>query len=106
MARAQVDRADLVVAFFTVDHLADKERLVGTLKRFSGTDRIIGSSAAGVLTAGGEIEGEPGLAVLALRSDEIHGKVFLFHPLRGRDDSVGADIGRQMRGTAGPRRLS
>jgi small ligand-binding sensory domain FIST len=94
MAQAGVSRADTVVVFFTVDHAAHGQTLFSTLSRVTGTDRIVGSSGAGILTGAGEIEGSQGVAVLVFSSDEIQSRPFLFKPLRDHDAELGAAIAR------------
>jgi small ligand-binding sensory domain FIST len=102
MAQAGVPRADAVVVFFTVEHARHHQTLFSTLARMTGTDQIVGSSAAGILTGAGEVEGQQGLAVLVFSSNEIHSRPFLFQPLRERDAEVGAEIAQRV----GPRQPS
>jgi small ligand-binding sensory domain FIST len=98
MAQAGVAKADAAVVFFTVEHAANAGPLLDGLRRVTGTDRIIGSSAAGILTQQGEIEGSQGLAVLVFSSDQIVSDPFLFKPLRERDQEIGGEIGGAARG--------
>lgn len=97
MRRAGVNQADLVIVFFTVDHLADYQKLIAALSRVTQSDRIVGCSGTGVLTGEGEIEGNPGVAVLVLWSDRMGGHPFLFQPLRDRDQEVGVEIAQTVR---------
>lgn len=92
MAQAGLTRADAVVVFFTVEHAAQAQTLFATLCRVTGTDRIVGSSGAGILTGAGEIEGSHGLAVLVFSSDDIQTQTFAFTPLRDHDAELGAKI--------------
>jgi small ligand-binding sensory domain FIST len=94
MAQAGVSRADVAVVFFTVEHASQRQPLIDSLRRATQSERIVGCSAAGILTGGGEVEGSQGVAVLVLSSDQIHGHPFLFEPLRERDDEIGAQIAR------------
>ena len=96
MAQAGVPRADAVVVFFTVEHARHHQTLFSTLARMTGTDQIVGSSAAGILTGAGEVEGQQGLAVLVFSSNEIQSRPFLFQPLRERDAEVGAEIAQRV----------
>jgi len=96
MTRAGIGQADLVLVFFTVDHLPGYQRLIAGLRDLTGTDRIVGSSGVGILTGEGEIEGSPGLAVLVLSLDYIQASPFLFYPLRDRDREVGAEVVRNV----------
>src|ERR1043166_534010 len=92
MAQAGIDRADLILTFFTADHASAADKLASTLRRAGRTDTVGGASGAGVLPAEGEIEGHAGLAVLAVASDELQARPFLHRPLRGREGSVGAEV--------------
>jgi small ligand-binding sensory domain FIST len=95
MAQARISRADVAVVFFTSEHAAHKRELIETLRRVVHTDQLVGSSAAGVLTAAGEVEGASALAVLVLSSsDNIDAEPFLFTSLRGREDQIGYAISR------------
>ena len=93
LSRAGIDRADLAIVFFTAEHVAQREELIATLARTARTDSIVGSSGAGVLTGDGEIEGSPGIAVMALGSDQLRGRPFILEPLRGNEENLGATIG-------------
>jgi small ligand-binding sensory domain FIST len=92
MDQAGVSRADAAMVFFTVEHAANGQHLLSTLRRVTRSEKIVGSSGAGILTGAGEIEGAPGVAVLVFASDEIQSRPFLFQPLRERDEQVGAQI--------------
>jgi small ligand-binding sensory domain FIST len=92
MGRAGVGEADLVLVFFTVDHVANHQKLLETVRKITRTDQIVGCSGTGILTGEGEIEGTPGVAVLALRSDTIKSEPFLFQPLRERDQEIGFQV--------------
>jgi small ligand-binding sensory domain FIST len=105
MAQARISRADVAVAFFTIEHATHKHQLIDTLRRVTRTDRIVGSSAAGILTSSGEVEGTSGMAVLVLSSDEIQSNPFLFTPLRERDDQIGYQMARLTQNVAGQNSL-
>lgn len=92
MAQAGISRADAVIVFFTVEHAPNSKHLFSTLSRVTGSDRIVGSSGAGILTGAEEIEGRHGLAVLVFASDQLQSQPFLFHPLREHDEEVGGKI--------------
>lgn len=94
LSQAGLDRADLVLVFFTADHVPSHQELVAALRDTTRTEHVLGCSGAGVLTGQGEIEGGPGVAVLVLRSDTVRGQPFLFQPLRERDEQIGAEIAR------------
>ena len=105
MAQAGISRADAAVAFFTVEHAAHKRELTESLGRVARTDHIVGSSGAGILTAGGEVEGSRAIAVLVLSSDNIQIDPFLFTALRGREDQIGYGIARAKQRVAGQNSL-
>ena len=93
MAKAGLTRADGGVVFFTADHVDQKQELVESLARAIGTDCVAGSSAAGVLSADGEIEGAHGIAVLAFATDQFSSRPFIFEPLRGNEENLGSSFG-------------
>jgi small ligand-binding sensory domain FIST len=95
MVQAGIVKGDAAVIFFTVDHASRQRELVETVCRVTGTDRIVGCSAAGVLTSTGEVEGSQGLAVLVLASDQIQSNPFLFKSLRERDQEIGVAIAQK-----------
>ncbi|HEY2988078.1 MAG TPA: FIST N-terminal domain-containing protein [Candidatus Binatia bacterium] len=94
MDRAGIAQADLALVFFTVDHLPSCRKLTAALRRIAGTNEIVGSSAAGVLTLDGEIEGSAGLAVMVLAADDVRACSFLHQPLRDREAEIGAALAR------------
>ena len=105
MEQAGISRADIAVVFFTVEHAAHKRELTETLCRVARTGRIVGSSAAGILTACGEVEGTRGMAVLVLSSEDIQIDPFLFTALRGREEQIGYGIAQFKRRVAGQNSL-
>lgn len=94
LTHAGVTRADLAFVVFTAEHIRDQEKLRNAVTRAAGTARVVGSSAAGILTGEGELEGSHGVAVLVLSSDRLQADAFLFESLRGRDDQVAAEIAK------------
>jgi small ligand-binding sensory domain FIST len=93
MSQAGIARADMAVVFFSADHASYQRELVQSISRTVGTDCIVGSSGTGVLTGEGEIEGGNGIAVLAWSAEEIVGRPFMFEPLKGNEENVGATFG-------------
>jgi small ligand-binding sensory domain FIST len=93
IAHAGISRADFAMIFFTADHAGQKRELVTSLIRAIGTDCVVGSSAAGVVTGDSEIEGSHGVAVLALASDEISARPFIFEPLKENETNLGTSFG-------------
>jgi small ligand-binding sensory domain FIST len=94
MAQAGMAHADAALVFFTADHAKSPREWLEPLRRVTGTDRIAGASAAGILTGAGEVEGSHGLAVLVLASDQMAARPFVFQSLRERDREVGTEIAR------------
>src|SRR4029450_4469166 len=74
MAQAGVSQADAVVVFFTVGHAPNGQNLLSPLTRLTRSDRIVGSSGAGILTGAGEIEGRHSLAVLVFPLEYIESR--------------------------------
>ncbi|MBI3449206.1 MAG: FIST C-terminal domain-containing protein [Acidobacteria bacterium] len=93
MAEARLERAGLVFLFSTADHAAKYPDMLASVRRITGCGNLVGCSGAGVLTAEGEIEGEKGVAVLALASDQATAAPFVVQNLRGRDRDAGREIG-------------
>jgi small ligand-binding sensory domain FIST len=90
---AGASRADFAMMFFTADHAGHPRELAGALIDSVGTDCVVGSSGAGVLTGEGEIEGESAVAVLAVAGDEIVARPFIFEPLAGNEARLGTSFG-------------
>ena len=93
LARAGIARADFAMVFFTADHVAQSSALISALSKTVGTDCIVGSSGAGVLTDEGEIEGSAGVAVCVVASDTLIARPFIFEPLRGNEANLGVSFG-------------
>ena len=91
-AQAGTNHADAALVFFSAEHGAPANELAETIRRLAGTDQIAGCSAAGVLTANGEVEGERGLAVMVLSSDQLECRPLMFKPLREHDGRIGAEL--------------
>ncbi len=82
LARAEIDRADLVFLFATHHHASEVGPMLRTAVERSGTEAVVGCSGMRVLTGQGEIEREPGVAVLALAGEDLTATPFL---ARGED---------------------
>ena len=70
-AQAGTSHADAALVFFSAEHGAPASELAETIRRLAGTDQIAGCSAAGVLTANGEVEGDHGVAVMVFRQRSV-----------------------------------
>ncbi|MBI3000568.1 MAG: FIST C-terminal domain-containing protein, partial [Deltaproteobacteria bacterium] len=97
MTQGGIAEADLVLVFFTVDHLDDSQKLLSVTRAITQTETIVGSSGAGVLSRDGEIEGAPGIAVLVLSSEDLRAHPLWFNPLKGRDHEMGREIARAVK---------
>jgi small ligand-binding sensory domain FIST len=93
MSQAGISRADMAVVFFTADHASHQRELAQSLCRTLGTDCVVGSSGAGVLTGEGEVEGASSIAVLAWSAEEIVGRPFIFEPWKGNEQKLGTTFG-------------
>ena len=97
LAQAGIRQADMALIVFTAEHMRDRERLRDAVSHASNQAIVVGSSAAGILTGEGEVEGSHGIAVLALASDQLEANAFLFESLRGHDAEAGAKIAKLAR---------
>ena len=86
------ETADLALLYATVDHAGPLEQELTTLSLLTGTPDIVGCSGLGILTENGEIEGESGIAVMALASDTVRARPFGRESLKGNDAAAGQDI--------------
>jgi small ligand-binding sensory domain FIST len=94
LSAAGLDRAGLVFLFSTADHARGYTDMVAAVRQATGCGNLVGCSGAGVLTSEGEIEGEHGVAVLALAADRATAAPFLVEGLKGRDRDAGRELGR------------
>lgn len=94
LAHAEIRQADMALIVLTAEHMRDQERLRNAVSHAANHAVVVGSSAAGILTGEGEVEGSHGIAVLALASDQLQANAFLFEPLRGHDAEAGARIAK------------
>jgi small ligand-binding sensory domain FIST len=105
LAQAQIARADTAVVFFTADHAQQGRGLLESLHNVTGAEKVVGCSAAGVLTGAGEVEGSHGVSVLVLTSDQMRYAPVLVESLRGHDEQAGAEIARHVRATAAEKEI-
>ena len=84
--------ADLALLYATADHAGALEQDLAALHRITGTRNTVGCSGLGILTDRGEIEGESGVAVMALASDTVRARPFVRDALKGNDAAAGQDI--------------
>jgi len=94
MSASTMKKAGLVFFFATADHADKYPEMLAAVRRRTGCGNLVGCSGAGVLTSEGEIEGEEGVAVLALGADHAAAVPFLVQNLKSRDREAGREIGR------------
>jgi small ligand-binding sensory domain FIST len=101
LERCGSDRADWGLVFITSAHRPHFAGMLAGIQKTLGTDFIAGCSATGVLTGAEEIEGRPGVVVLAVRSDRLRAET-LYAPIGDDDPRAAArEIGRQIQGRPG-----
>jgi small ligand-binding sensory domain FIST len=96
---------DWAVAFVTTDHTPDISELLGALSGALGTPYVAGCSASGVLASGLELESGPGIAVLAVSSDQLRATPFLFHDEGDQGLTAGIRLGQRLLGSRDTRDL-
>src|SRR5262245_20123799 len=77
LQRCGTPSADWAVVFITSSHRPHFAAMLAEIQRTLGTEVITGCSALGVLIGSQEVEGRPGVAVLAVRSDRLSCATFL-----------------------------
>jgi len=89
-------RAELVLVFATTPHGPGFTAVSRTAGASAGTRDVVGCSAAGVLANDEDIEGGPGVAVLAVGGD-VRVRRFFVPGLRGHADEVAGTIADAVR---------
>lgn len=89
-------RPDWCVAFFTPAHAQTMTAMLESLSEAVGTPYVVGCSGSGVLVPGWEIEDGPGLAVLAVQSDQIRATPFLFQDDGDHGMTAGVRVGQRL----------
>jgi small ligand-binding sensory domain FIST len=101
MERGELTTADWVLVFCTFPHRSSYKDILKSVCEITQTTNLAGCSAIGMLTNFGEVEGSPGVAVLAVSSDDIHADSFLIHNTEDGGMKAGIEIGeRSMRMTS------
>jgi small ligand-binding sensory domain FIST len=103
MRSGGLERADAALVFATTRHGPGFTRTTRTVSEVCGTREVSGCSAAGVLAAETEVEGGPGVAVLALQGD-LRARRF-FVPTAPGADRVAEDVAAAVEAAGGPARL-
>lgn len=93
MGNAGIAKADLAIVFATINYQAEYQALYQAVQANSSCDELIGCSGMSVLTSVGEFEGEPAIAVMVLRSEELSAVSFA---AQGTEPEIGAQIHKQI----------
>lgn len=97
--RAGTDAADWGLVFATTDHRPALGDLVRTVSDELETVRLVGCTGNGVLTDQGEIEGSPGVAVLAVSSDTLRAEPLLYRAGRDGGGTAAVEMSRGLAGS-------
>ena len=93
MGNAGIAKADLAIVFATINYQVEYQELYRAVQVNSSCDELIGCSGMSVLTSAGEFEGEPAIAVMVIRSDELSAVSF---SAQGTEPEIGAQIQAQI----------
>lgn len=91
--RAGLETADWLLVFATSVHRPSYSRMLGVVSSEARSSNLVGCSGIGVLTSDGEIEGGPGIAVLAVASDTMSATPLLLRGLADYADFATAATG-------------
>ena len=96
--RSGVNRADFALVFVTGDAHARAGEALETVRRVTGAPVVFGCSGTGILTERREVEGEPAVAVLAVRCERLVATPFSFENQGERAD-LGTELGQRIGST-------
>jgi len=94
LGRAGLEQADLALVFATTHYRSEYGPLLAAVREVSGAPSPVGCSGMAVLTSDGEVEGEPGVAVLLVASKGLRGRPFLVPTTASDTASPGQTIRR------------
>jgi small ligand-binding sensory domain FIST len=94
MGVAGLQRAGLVFCFATVAHSKKFPEMLAAIRKTTACGNVVGCTGSGVLATDGEIEDEPGIAILVLAGDKATAAPFVIKNLQGRDRDAGREIGK------------
>jgi small ligand-binding sensory domain FIST len=97
LERGGLTRADTLLVFATLKESTKWGTILKKLKSLAGTDRVVGSSAFGVLTDQAEIEQKAGVAVMALEGDKDAFFPFLIPNLQENNFLAGTHLAHTLR---------
>lgn len=98
MERCGTDRADVALVFVTGDTHAHAGDALHAVRDLTGAPIVLGCSGTGILTEGREVEDEPAVAVLAVRSERLVATAFSFERQGERAD-LGVELGQRVGST-------
>ena len=91
-----IAKADFAVVFCTFPHRGSYKDILKSVCQITGTTNVAGCSGIGVLTNYGEVEAKPGIAVLAVSSDEMQTTSFLVNHTDDGGMKAGLEIGGRL----------
>src|SRR5262245_58232427 len=92
------DRADVAIVFVTSLTQAHASEALHIVRRVTGAPVVLGCSGTGILTEAGEVEGEPAVAVLAIRSEQLVATPFSFER-QAEHETLGIELGQRIGST-------
>jgi small ligand-binding sensory domain FIST len=104
MQSGDLTHADLLFVFATTPHGPGFTRVTRAASEVCGTQEVVGCSAAGVIAGQDEVEGGPGIVVMALAGD-FKARRFFTPTVRGRGEIVAEEIAQTVGDVPGTTRL-
>ncbi len=89
MGNAGIAKADLAIVFATINYQTEYQELFSSVQACSGCERLVGGSGMSVLTSAGEFEGQPALAVMVIRSEQMSAISF---SMQGTESEIATQI--------------
>lgn len=105
MAQLGEIRADVVFLFSSSHHCKEYSILHQVIRTVCGTDAIVGCSGAGVISAHEEMEDGPGVAVMAIVSNQVQLHPFLIESKTSDPAVLERTIQPLLANAVGPKRL-
>src|SRR5215475_4872681 len=98
LERCGADRADVALVFVTGNAHARAGEALQIVRRVTGAPVVLGCSGTGILTERREVEGEPAVAVLAVRCEQLVAMPFSFEH-QGERANLGTELGQRIAST-------
>jgi len=106
LSKAHLSRADTAIVFATVDYSEDYALILERVQKITRAKRVVGASAASILTEDAEIEGIPAVGVMVIESDTLDIRAALHRNLQENSLQAGINLGESLRGLASENRLT